>query len=45
MRIIIDFQQTFDNADISQIKTDPKSRDEIDKVVRGLQGSYELFGD
>jgi IS5 family transposase len=40
MRKIIDFQQTFGNVDISQVKTDSKSRDEIDKVVRGLQYIY-----
>jgi len=37
MRKTFEFQQTFGNVDISQIKTDPKSRDEIDKTVRGLQ--------
>ena len=37
MRKEYEFQQTFGNVDISQIKTDPKSRDEIDKIVRGLQ--------
>jgi len=37
MRKTYEFQQTFGNVDISQIKTDPKSRDEIDKTVRGLQ--------
>jgi hypothetical protein len=37
MRQIYDYQQTFGNVDISKIRTDPKSRDEIDKVVLGLQ--------
>ncbi|MEI7905461.1 MAG: ISNCY family transposase, partial [Candidatus Firestonebacteria bacterium] len=31
---------TFGKVDISQIKTDPKSRDEIDKTVKGLQYIY-----
>jgi len=37
MRKDFEFQQTFGNVDISKIKTDPKSRDEIDKMVLGLQ--------
>jgi hypothetical protein len=37
MRKIIESQYSFGNVDISQIKVDPKSRDEIDKVVLGLQ--------
>jgi transposase, IS5 family len=40
MRKTIENQLTFGNFDISQIKTDPKSRDEIDKIVRGLQYIY-----
>jgi hypothetical protein len=40
MRKIKEEQMTFGNVDISQIKTDPKSRDEIDKTVKGLQYLY-----
>jgi len=40
MRQTIEIQLTFGKVDISQIKTDPKSRDEIDKIVRGLQYIY-----
>jgi hypothetical protein len=37
LRKELDFQLTFGNVDISKIKTNPKSRDEIDKIVLGLQ--------
>jgi len=37
MRKTNNTQMTFGNVDISQIRTDPKSRDEIDRTVRGLQ--------
>jgi hypothetical protein len=40
MRKTQEEQMTFGNVDISQIKTDPKSRDEIDKIVKGLQYLY-----
>ncbi|MGD0343304.1 MAG: ISNCY family transposase [Bacteroidales bacterium] len=40
MRKTYENQQTFGNVDISKIKTNPKSRDEIDKTVRGLQYLY-----
>lgn len=40
MRKTQEEQMTFGNVDISQIKTDPKSRDEIDKTVKGLQYLY-----
>jgi transposase, IS5 family len=40
MRKTIENQLTFGNVDISQIKTDPKSRDEIDQIVKGLQYIY-----
>ena len=37
MRKTYEYQLTFGNVDISQIKIDYKSRDEIDKLVCGLQ--------
>ena len=37
MRKTYEYQQTFGDVDISKIKIDYKSRDEIDKVVCGLQ--------
>ena len=40
MRKTYKSQYTFGDVDISQIKTDPKSRDEIDKTVLGLQHIY-----
>jgi len=40
MRKTLENQMTFGSVDISKIKTDPKSRDEIDKAVRGLQYLY-----
>jgi len=40
MRKTYEYQPTFGNVEISQIKTDPKSRDEIDRTVRGLQYIY-----
>jgi transposase, IS5 family len=40
MRKTYEIQPTFGNVDISQIKTDPKSRDETDKIVLGLQYIY-----
>lgn len=43
MRQIIENQYSFGNVDISQIKADPKSRDEIDKVVIGLQYIYTNY--
>jgi transposase, IS5 family len=43
MRKTLDYQQTFGKVDISQIKTDPKSRDEIDRTVRGLQYIFTNF--
>lgn len=40
MRVVLANQSNFGNVDISEIKTNPKSRDEIDKAVRGLQYLY-----
>jgi len=40
MRKTYEYQLTFGNVDISKIKTDSKSRDEIDRAVRGLQYLY-----
>ena len=40
MRINLENQMTFGNVDISKIKIDSKSRDEIDKTARGLQYLY-----
>ena len=40
MRTTIDNQMTFGKVDISQIKINPKSRDEIDKTLKGLQYIY-----
>jgi transposase, IS5 family len=37
MRKTYEIQPTFGSVDISQIKTDPKSRDEIDRAVLALQ--------
>jgi len=37
MRKTYDNQLTFGNVDISEIKFDPKSRDELPKILRGLQ--------
>lgn len=37
MRKIIDIKNRFGNVDISEIIINPKSRDEIDKTLRGLQ--------
>ncbi len=40
MRKTYDNQLTFGNVDISEIKFDPKSRDELPKILRGLQHIY-----
>lgn len=40
MRIIFDNQLSFGSVEIADIKIDPKSRDEIDKALRGLQYIY-----
>ena len=40
MRKTYEYQETFGNVDISQIKIDYKSRDEIYKTVKGLQYLY-----
>jgi hypothetical protein len=37
MRKAEENQYSFGKVDISQIKINPKSRDEIDKTVKGLQ--------
>lgn len=40
MRKIIDMQLVFGQVDISQIEFDPKSRDDIPQLLRGLQHIY-----
>ena len=40
MRKADENQYSFGNVDISQIKINPKSRDEIDQTVKGLQYIY-----
>ncbi|MDQ1267130.1 MAG: transposase, family [Bacteroidota bacterium] len=40
MRKAVENQISFGSVDISQIRIDPKSRDEIDKALRGLQFIY-----
>jgi len=40
MRIVIDNQTKFGVIDISKIKFDPKSRDDIPQILKGLQYLY-----
>ena len=40
MRTVINPQMMFGQIDISTITFDPKSRDDIPKLLRGLQGIY-----
>ena len=40
MRVVVDNQNKFGSVDISEIIVHPKSRDEIDKTVIGLQYLY-----
>lgn len=40
MRKVIDIQMKFGEVDISTIEFDPRSRDEIPKLLMGLQGIY-----
>jgi len=40
MRSVINHQMMFGRTDISAIVFDPKSRDDIPKILRGLQGIY-----
>lgn len=48
MRVVQENQMTFGQVDISTIRFNPKSRDDIDKILKGLQYIYcnkkeELF--
>ena len=40
MRIVLNPQMQFGSVDISKIAFDPKSRDDIPQVLRGLQYIY-----
>ena len=40
MRVVQSNQMTIGEVDVSQIKFDPKSRDDIPKILRGLQQLY-----
>ena len=40
MRKVINSQMVFGQTDISAIKIDPKSRDDIPRLLRGLQHIY-----
>ena len=40
MRSVINHQMMFGRTDISAIVFDPKSRDDMPKILRGLQGIY-----
>lgn len=40
MRVVQNPQMQIGEADISQIRFDPKSRDDIPKILRGLQHLY-----
>ena len=40
MRATINLQLEFGEVDISQIKFDPKSRDDVPQILRGLQYIY-----
>ena len=40
MRVVLESQTRFGDVDIAEIKTHPKSRDEIDKSVLALQYIY-----
>ena len=40
MRVVQNNQMTIGEVDVSQIKFDPKSRDDIPKILRGLQHLY-----
>ena len=40
MRVVQNNQMTIGEVDVSQIKFDPKSRDDIPKILRGLQQLY-----
>jgi transposase, IS5 family len=40
MRVVQNLQMQIGEVDISQIKFDPKSRDDIPKILRGLQQLY-----
>lgn len=40
MRKVIEMQMTFGSVPIDEIKFDPRSRDEIPKLLRGLQSIY-----
>jgi hypothetical protein len=40
MRVVQNLQMQIGEVDISQIKFDPKSRDDIPKILKGLQHLY-----
>ncbi len=40
MRAVQNSQMTIGEVDISQMKFDPKSRDDIPKILKGLQHLY-----
>ena len=40
MRVVQNSQMQIGEVDISQIKFDPKSRDDIPKILKGLQHLY-----
>ena len=40
MRLVQNVQMQVGEVDISQIKFDPKSRDDVPKVLKGLQHIY-----
>ncbi len=40
MRVVQNLQMQIGEVDISQVKLDPKSRDDIPKILRGLQQLY-----
>ena len=40
MRVVQNPQMQIGEVDISQIKFDPKSRDDIPRILRGLQHMY-----
>ena len=44
MRIVLNQQMQFGSVDISKIAFDPKSRDDIPQVLRGLQYIYANLG-
>jgi IS5 family transposase len=43
MRIIINQQKQFGEVEIASIQLDPKSRDDIPQILRGLQHIYTNY--